>query len=86
MEVLRARRAVENDLSEGAIRAQLVASLPEIAAKLPQPDELRSVSISGDGVAGGATALTGLVASLLALLDPRAVAGRGGKPSPPAGE
>jgi len=68
----KARRAVENDLSEGHLRARLIEQLPEVAAKLPVPKELRAVSISAE--AGGAAAsLTGLVASVLAL------AGKGGE-------
>jgi membrane protein involved in colicin uptake len=69
VEELRARRAVENDLTEGHVKAQMIARLPEIAAKLPAPKELRSVNISGDGAAGGPAALTGLVAGLLSLVE-----------------
>ena len=48
---LKARRAVENDLSENLVKARMIASLPDVAAKLPVPKELKSVSISGDGAA-----------------------------------
>ncbi len=65
----RARRAVENELSEQNVRAQLIRSLPEIAAKLPAPKELRSVSIAGAG--GPAGQLTGLLESLMTLVEAR---------------
>jgi hypothetical protein len=39
--------------------------LPEIAAALPQPEELRSITVGGDG----ATSLTGLLAGLLQMVE-----------------
>jgi len=60
---------VENELSEQNVRAQLIRSLPEIAAKLPAPKELRSVSIAGAG--GPAGQLTGLLESLMTLVEAR---------------
>src|SRR5947209_61165 len=45
------RRAAENDLSPPHVQAQLIARLPEIAAALPRPEELRAISIGPD--AGG---------------------------------
>ena len=65
--VLKARRAVENDLSEGHVRERLIERLPEIAAALPKPEELRAVSIAGDG--GGAGPLLGFLASALGLAE-----------------
>ena len=65
--VLKARRAVENDLSEGHVRERLIERLPEIAAALPKPEELRAVSISGDGGATGP--LLGFLASALGLAE-----------------
>jgi hypothetical protein len=67
VEVLRARRAVENDVTDGHLREQLIARLPEVAAALPQPQELRTVSVNGD--AGGATTLLGFLAGLLNVAD-----------------
>ncbi len=67
----RDRRKVENEMSEGLLKSQLVAALPEIASKLPVPKQLKSVTISGDGAAGGAAALTGLLSSLLAVVEAR---------------
>jgi hypothetical protein len=64
---LKARRAVENDLSEGHVREQLIERLPEIAAALPKPEELRAVSITGDG--GGVGPLLGFLASALGLAE-----------------
>ena len=63
VEVLRARRTVENDVTETHLRSQLIARLPEVAAALPKPDELRMVSINGDQ--GGAAPLVGFLAGLL---------------------
>lgn len=71
---LKARRAVENEVSEGSLRAQLVAALPKIAAELPEPKELKSVQISSDGATAGASALAGLVATVLGVLDGRKAA------------
>jgi flotillin len=65
VELLGKRRAVENELSEAHVRAQLIARLPEIAQAMPKPDELWSVSVNGDG----ASALTGLVAQLMGVIE-----------------
>lgn len=65
--VLKARRAVENDLSEGHVRERLIERLPEIAAALPKPEELRAVSITGDG--GGVGPLLGFLAGALGLAE-----------------
>jgi hypothetical protein len=63
----KARRQVENDLSEVYVRARLVERLPEIAAALPKPEELRAVSIGGDGA--GAGPLLGFLAGALGLAE-----------------
>jgi hypothetical protein len=65
--LLKARRAVENDLSDVFVRARLIERLPEIAAALPKPEEMRSVSIVGDG--GGAAPLLGFLAGALGLAE-----------------
>lgn len=59
----RLRRQIDNEVSDGHVRAELIKRLPEIAASLPKPNELRSVHIDGDG-----TTLTGLVASVLGVV------------------
>jgi regulator of protease activity HflC (stomatin/prohibitin superfamily) len=59
------RRAVENELSEAHVKAQLVARLPEIAAAMPQPEQLRAITVGGEGTA----TLGGLLAGLLGLVD-----------------
>lgn len=56
------RRRVENDLSPAALQVRLLDMLPELAAKMPQPKELRSVTVGGDG-------LGSLVSSVQSLLD-----------------
>jgi hypothetical protein len=63
--VLGRRRAVENELSEAHVAAQLIARLPEIAAAMPQPEELRAITVGGEGAAS----LTGLLTGLLGLVD-----------------
>jgi regulator of protease activity HflC (stomatin/prohibitin superfamily) len=66
----KARRAAENDVSENLVRSQLIASLPELASRLPVPKELRSVTISGDGAQAGTAGLAGLLAGVMALVEP----------------
>ncbi|HZY88801.1 MAG TPA: SPFH domain-containing protein [Gemmataceae bacterium] len=68
VELAKARRAVENDLSEPHVRAQLIARLPEVAAALPKPEELRTVSITSDQGSGG-NALVGFLAGVLGLAE-----------------
>jgi hypothetical protein len=65
--VLKARKAVENELSEGHIQERLIERLPEIAAALPKPEELRAVNITGDG--GGTGPLLGFLAGALGLAE-----------------
>jgi hypothetical protein len=65
VEVFHKRRAVENELSEAHVKAQLIARLPEVAAAMPKPEELRAISVGGDG----ATSLTGLVAQLMQVVE-----------------
>jgi hypothetical protein len=65
--VFKLRRAAENDLTEQHVRSQLIERLPEIAAALPQPQELRSISIGEHGGAGGS--VLGFVASALHLVQ-----------------
>jgi hypothetical protein len=64
--LLKARRAVENDLSEACVKARLVKRLPEVAAAL-KPEELRAVSIGGEG--GGAGPLLSFLAGALGLAE-----------------
>ncbi|MFG2085347.1 MULTISPECIES: SPFH domain-containing protein [unclassified Spirillospora] len=62
-----ARAAIENDRTPAAVQARLIATLPEIMAKLPKPDELRTVTVNGadqTSVAGLITQLTAVVGAL----------------------
>jgi hypothetical protein len=43
----------------------VIARLPEIAAAMPKPEELRAITVGGDG----ASSLTGLVAQLLQVVE-----------------
>lgn len=75
----KAERAVANDLSDNHLRSRLIERLPEVAQALPKPEELRTVTILGDG---GATApLVGFLAGALSLaedvLAKRATTGNG---------
>jgi hypothetical protein len=70
-----ARRRVENDLSRSALEARLIAALPEVAEKMPRPNELRAISV------GAPEGLAGLVRGVLGVLD-----GRREPPEPPRGE
>jgi len=58
-----ARRKIDNDLSEAAVRTRLIEALPGIAEKMPHPQELRSISV------GGGDAVSSLVGGLLKLLQ-----------------
>jgi regulator of protease activity HflC (stomatin/prohibitin superfamily) len=63
--LFRQRRAVENELTSEHVQSQLIARLPEIAAALPKPEELRAVTIGPD--AGAGSSLVGFLASVLEL-------------------
>ena len=65
--LLGARRRVENDLSEAAIRARLVELLPELASRMPKPTELRSIAISGE--AGAAAPLLSFLAQAMGVVE-----------------
>jgi hypothetical protein len=65
--LLKARRAVENDLSAGRVKERLIERLPENAAALPRPEELRAVSINADG--GGVGSLPSFIAGALGLAE-----------------
>jgi flotillin len=67
IEVLRARRTIDNDVTDGYLRERLIAGLPEIAAALPKPAELRTVTIHGD--ASGANPLLGFLAGLASIAE-----------------
>ncbi|NDU75158.1 hypothetical protein GWI34_21370 [Actinomadura sp. DSM 109109] len=67
-----ARAALENDRTPAAVQARLIAALPEIMAKLPKPDELRTVTVSGgdqNGVAGLAAQLAAVLGALRAATE-----------------
>jgi hypothetical protein len=66
--VFRQRRAAENDLSPQNVQARLIDRLPQIAASLPRPTELKAVTI-GPEAAGTTSSLVGFLASVLHLAD-----------------
>lgn len=59
------RRDIDNSLSDAHVKAQLIARLPEIADKLPRPNELHAVSIAPET----SMSLPGLIAGLMAVAD-----------------
>ena len=66
-EIAAARRRIDNDRSDEAVRLALIEALPRIAAELPKPAELKAVSI------GDTDALASLIASvrrMLAAIEP----------------
>jgi flotillin len=65
VELFAKRRAAENELSETHVKSQLIERLPEIAQSLPKPDEMRSITVGGEG----AGTLTGLLAGVTQLVD-----------------
>jgi flotillin len=67
LELLEARQRVLNELSPANLQARLVELLPSIAEKLPQPQELRSISIGAGAGTQEGQALTLLVAQMMAL-------------------
>jgi flotillin len=69
LELLEGRQRVHNTLTPANVQARLVELLPSIAEKLPQPQELRSVSFGGGAGAQEGQALTTLVAQMMTLLD-----------------
>jgi len=79
--LLRMRHAIENDLSDGYLRGQMIGQLSAIAGKLPVPKDYRAINISGNGASPGAAALAGLLASVMDLLDRRSRGGEGAKAS-----
>ena len=75
----KARRAVDNDLSELFVKARLIERLPEVAAAL-KPEELHAVSISGEG--GNAGPLLGFLAGALGLAKDAVKHAKGGNGAP----
>ncbi|HEX6685494.1 MAG TPA: SPFH domain-containing protein [Candidatus Limnocylindrales bacterium] len=58
----RMRQEINNGQSPEAIQARLIAALPEIVSRLPKPDELRTVNLSGNDPG----TLAGIIAELAA--------------------
>jgi len=64
LERARIRASIANEQTPEAIQAKLIDALPEIASRLPKPDELRAVTIGG----ANATTVAGLLAELAAVV------------------
>ncbi|MGE0432386.1 MAG: SPFH domain-containing protein [Planctomycetota bacterium] len=72
IELESSRRQVENDVTDGRLRLDLISRLPEIVKQMPKPTEQRNVTIShtgGSGAPGGGDALSQLVGGLLQLME-----------------
>lgn len=63
-----ARQRIAASVTPGQNQAALIKQLPEIASKLPQPKELKSVQFSGDA-ASGAGALGTMVGQVLSVVQ-----------------
>ena len=63
---LEVRQRLANEATPASLQARLIESLPQVAEKLPKPDELRTITIGGGDGAGN---LAGLVAQVMAVLD-----------------
>ncbi|MFC4050653.1 SPFH domain-containing protein [Actinomadura syzygii] len=78
-----ARAALENERTPAALQARLITELPHIMARLPKPDELRTITVNGVDQTSAAGLVTQLAAVVGAL---RAAAGdSAGDASPRAG-
>ncbi|MCP3143174.1 SPFH domain-containing protein [Pyxidicoccus xibeiensis] len=69
LELMDARQRILNELTPANVQARLVELLPDIAEKLPQPKELRSVSIGGNGGTQDGQGVATLVAQMMALVN-----------------
>ncbi|GAA1017552.1 hypothetical protein Aple_023380 [Acrocarpospora pleiomorpha] len=73
VERARLRADIENQQTPASLQALLIASLPEIMAKLPKPQEVRTVSINGTDrttVSGLLAEIATVVGALRSPLDP----------------
>ncbi|QSQ27120.1 hypothetical protein JY651_20360 [Pyxidicoccus parkwayensis] len=69
LELLETRQRILNGLTPANLQARLVELLPDIAEKLPKPNELRSVSIGGSGGSQDGQGVATLVAQMMALVN-----------------
>lgn len=67
LELQEGHQRIRNGITETNLQARLVELLPSIAEKLPQPKELRSVSIGTGAGAQEGQALTRMVAQLMSV-------------------
>lgn len=61
------RQKIANELSPNHLQAKLIEGLPALAEKLPQPQEMKVVSIGAGS--SGAEALTSVVTQVLGIVD-----------------
>ncbi|GAA1759204.1 SPFH domain-containing protein [Luedemannella helvata] len=74
LERARVQAEIDNGQSPASVQAKLIDALPDIVARLPKPDELRSVTIGG----ADQTTVAGLVTELAAVVGAlRSVASSG---------
>jgi hypothetical protein len=76
VERVRLRADIDNQQTPASLQAKLIGLLPEIMSKLPQPEELRMVSING----GDRTTVSGLLAELATVVGVLRSAIEGDKP------
>lgn len=69
------RQGIENSLTPAGLQARLVDAMPGMLEKLPKPQELRTVSVSGaDGLSSSIAQLLAVLGSLKPLVDGTAAA------------
>lgn len=67
-ELLAERQKILNATTTAGLQLKMLEQLPNVAEKLPKPNELRTVSIGGDG-GSDTKAIASLVAQVTAILD-----------------
>ncbi len=67
--LLNIQREIDNDMSDNLVKSRLITALPNIAEKMPQPQELRAVNISSDGGDAAMKSLLGFLGGALEMLE-----------------
>ncbi len=78
----RIRQQTRNLISEGDLMHRFMEILPQVAAEMPQPDELRVLQTGGDALDG----MVNLAARLLAMAEELGLKPRAPKPGPVSSE
>jgi uncharacterized membrane protein YqiK len=76
---LAAHEGVINSISDSNLQARIIGTLPQLMEKMPKPNELRSVTIGGNGATDGQS-LAGVVAQVVSVLNALQGVGKNGAP------